>query len=112
MTTVDEWTAEVARQLEGVFFFSVASACKGCDTCELPDDATDEDYEMAREASFSWSSCDSCGSSLGGDRHPAHGVIADTETEARGGELTHFSVCVDCVMYHANGDVPDNLEVD
>jgi len=34
---------------------------------------TDEDQYYGRdvESCFSWSSCDACGSTLGGDRHPA-----------------------------------------
>lgn len=57
---------------------------------------------MAEEGGFSHSSCDSCGSSLAGDRYPAHYWA--------GGELRHDTVCVDCLMFHANGDVPDRWE--
>ena len=48
---------------------------------------------------FSWSSCEACGSRLGGSRHVAH-ALDD-------GELVHVMVCVDCVMYIANGDDPE-----
>ena len=96
----------VATQLEGIFFFSVG-ACPGCETCGLGEEPSNEDYDAAQESSFSWSSCDSCRSSLGGDRHPAHGIIAESEEAARGGDIEHFSVCVDCLHYHANGTLPE-----
>jgi len=56
--------------------------------------------EIAGEASFSWSDCDSCGSGLGGDRLPAHGLNSKEE-------LVHLRVCVDCVHYIANGGEPE-----
>lgn len=94
-----EFTERVAHNLEGVEFFSVG-ACPGCEECGLADvdDMDNPAYELAGESYFSWQDCDSCGSSLGGDRHPAHGFID--------GELRHFQVCTDCLMYHANGDLP------
>lgn len=66
--------------------------------------------DMANEPHLSWSRCDGCGSHLGGDRHPAHGIIADTTEEAQKPDrtITHFDVCTDCVMFHANGDEPED----
>jgi len=83
-----------------------AGACPGCAECGLSDveDMNDPRYEMAEEASFSWSACDICGSRLGGDRAPAHGVCSET------GEIVHMSVCVDCTVFLANGDTPDEWE--
>lgn len=104
----------VAVNLEGVQFFSVGACCKGCDTCAPDvDEPTDEDDEAASEPYFSSSPCDSCNSTLGGDRHPAHGIIADTPEAAQApeSEITHFAICVDCLMYHANGDIPEESEV-
>jgi hypothetical protein len=66
------------------------------------------DYELqeiAGEASFSWSDCDSCGSGLGGDRLPAHGLNSKEE-------LVHLRVCVDCVHYIANGEEPEGATDD
>jgi len=55
------------------------------------------------EAHFSWGDCDICGSSLGGDREVWHAIDCDT------GELVHGdSACVDCIMYLANGVLPDD----
>lgn len=76
-------------------------ACPGCDGCGLSDvhDMNHPAYELAGEPSFSWRRCDGCGSRLGGDRYPAHCVID--------GHIEHMSICVDCVMFHANGDEPE-----
>lgn len=97
----------VEQNLKGVEHFSVG-LCPGCATCR--DDYgfdTQEAFDHAigaicNEGSFSWSSCDSCGSSLGGDRYDAHGFVDN--------QLNHFSVCSDCLFYYANGDVPDQWE--
>jgi len=77
--------------------------------CYLERGPTNDEIDCAGESHFSWSPCDSCGSSLGGDRHPAHGVIADTIEEARQKDraIEHFNICTDCLMFHANGDLPD-----
>jgi len=50
---------------------------------------------------FSWSRCDGCGSTLGGDRHTVH---VDVE-----GEWNDASVCTDCYYASANG-VTDAVE--
>ena len=63
-----------------------------------------EQYQLAGEPSFSWSQCEGCGSRLGGDRHPAHATVGLNH------EVVHLDVCVDCVMYLANGDEPENWE--
>lgn len=70
---------------------------------------TEKEIESAGESSFSWSQCDSCSSYLGGDRHPAHGVIADSIEKAQSEEnkITHFDICTDCALYHANGELPE-----
>ena len=60
--------------------------------------------EPEDEGSFSWSQCDACGSSLGGDRYAAHGFLKGTR------EIIHLDVCVDCLLYLANGDEPEEWE--
>lgn len=74
--------------------------------------ATELECETAGEGHFSWLPCDGCGSGLGGQRFPLHGVVADTMDEAREAdkEITHFDVCVDCLMYHANGEEPETWQ--
>lgn len=63
-------------------------------------EVSENDRELAEEAHFSWHACESCGSRLGGDRHPAHGV--DKE-----GNILHLSICVDCLSYLNYGQLND-----
>ena len=87
-----------------------------CEPCggegTLPREPTDEDYDLAGEGGFSWSACDSCGSSLGGDRYPLHGIIAESMEAAQAPDSTieHWRCCVDCLHYHANGTIPTDGE--
>ena len=80
---------------------TVAVGCRG-EQCEYAEG--DPDHQC--EASFSWGQCDSCGSTLGGDRMPAVGLWKD------GGKWQEIdmSICVDCVMYHANGEAPEDWQ--
>ncbi len=82
--------------------------CKGLDTVAVG--CLGEECEHAEgnpehscETYFSWGQCDSCGSTLGGDRSEAHGSWRDN------GEYVsiEMSICVDCMMFHANGDLPE-----
>jgi len=108
MTDSEQFIAAVEHYCEGLI---VSPGCRGSQ-CEYADGY--EDHQC--EASFSWHQCDSCGSRLGGDRTPASGIITgcydDKETEqaiADSGkcEIIDLSICVDCVLFHANGDVPE-----
>ena len=65
-------------------------------------DAMQEELYELESGSFSWHECDTCGSRLGGDRHEAHGEI--------NGGWYHLSVCTDCLLYFANGDIPETWE--
>ena len=73
-----------------------------CPTCEGTGYVADEDHQC--EASFSWSQCDSCGSTLGGDRETAYGIWRNEKGEI---VTIQMSICVDCTMYHANGELPE-----
>lgn len=53
------------------------------------------------ESGFSWAECDGCSSTLGGDRHPAVAML-DGKVIAE-----DLGICVDCLMYVANGDEPE-----
>ncbi len=94
------YAEKVAHYLEGLNVST--GACTGCAECGLEDcdDMNTPEYESAGEPNFSWSQCDGCGSTLGGDRHPAHGL---TNT----GDIIHLDVCVDCVFYITYGDLPE-----
>ena len=95
------------------FELAVNMYCKGLDTvnigchgdqCEYADG--DENHQC--EASFSFGQCDSCGSTLGGDRHKAQGCWTITDEGVRVGfESIDMDVCTDCAMYHANGQIPE-----
>lgn len=53
---------------------------------------------LISEPSFSWTECDVCGCTLGGDRESWHYVDKQ-------GEVQHAEgACTDCVVYLANGD--------
>lgn len=86
-----DFIERVERELEGVDSFSVGVS-RVCDFCESNPHA-DEPY-------FSNCSCDSCGTTVAGDRYPAHGRIASV--------ICCFSICSDCVQFHANGDIPED----
>lgn len=96
--------------LRGVQFFSAGFNCR-CSTCNPFGEVTEEQQmsgEYPEEAGFSWRACDACGTTLGGDRHAAHGFVSIR----RGGEdeleLIHLEICPDCLLYAANGDLPED----
>jgi len=106
------YTERVAHGLEGLEAVSTGP-CPGCDECRKNygyssmrafSDAW-ECGEVVVEPHFSRAPCDICGSLLAGDREDWHAF--DRET----GATYHFhSACVDCVIYLANGDVPEGEE--
>ncbi|MDD4988506.1 MAG: hypothetical protein PHS68_06400 [Candidatus Izemoplasmatales bacterium] len=96
------------------FGIRIECECGGDDDCELCNGfgkrkPTEEEFEdqcsnedAYDEGCFSWSSCDLCGCPLGGSRVVWHGVDKD-------GNIVHGDhACVDCMMYLANGEVPDD----
>ena len=96
----------VEKGLEGLTAVSIGP-CPHCRECAssrgMKLKQFDAAYEAGRipaEAGFSWRPCGICGSSLGGDREEWHAILD--------GNVVHFDdACVDCVMYLANGDLPD-----
>jgi hypothetical protein len=96
-----KFCAAVDYHCEGL---TVSIGCEG-PKCEYAEG--DADHQC--ESFFSSLPCDSCGSHLGGDRNKAFGIkqIEPRPTTAPFVELFPMSVCVDCVMYHANGDLPE-----
>ena len=75
-----------------------------CETCN-PDGLSQNALYELNEASFSWQSCDICGSTLGGDRVAVH---AFTEK----GELIHYDACIDCQDYLEDGQLNDMAMLD
>ena len=88
------------------FIESVEHYCKGLTVavgCLGPEcEYANGDENHSCETHFAWSQCDSCGSALGGDRLTAYGLSDDMEP-------IELSICVDCVMYHANGELPNEV---
>ena len=91
------------------FLRAIDTYCKGLDTVAVgclgsECEHADGDPDHYCESSFSWAQCDSCGTDLGGDRMPAYGLWRDES-----GELCTIAmdVCVDCAVFHANGDEPE-----
>lgn len=56
------------------------------------------------EEFFSWSPCDLCNTTLGGNRHDATGVSVAYE------EVLELHVCTDCLIYMANGELPEDWQ--
>lgn len=110
---MSDFLIRVEHYTDGLKHLSTGS-CPGCSEClDTPEtgewgDGSPEWEEwasLADEPSFSWSHCDTCGSTLGGDRHPAHAFTDDEQQD-----LVHLDVCQDCLFYFANGDIPENYE--
>lgn len=107
---MSRFTDSIAHYLDGLHIAtgSAASCPECCQSFGLdPDGDTDENQaaidESGDEGGFSWSQCDSCGTTLGGDRHAAHGwPIGDNAAD-----LIHLDICTDCALFHANGDEPE-----
>ena len=95
------------------FIQAVDHYCKGltvspgasskCDDCTFGMDPENFDEEGADDGNFSRSDCDSCGSVLAGQRYPSHGIT-------QSGDIIHLDICPDCIVYHANGDLPEDWE--
>lgn len=79
--------------------FVSTGVCPGCQECMDIFGYTNKEKfyldwsngEVFDEGSFSWSPCDECNTSLGGNSYYAHGVDEN-------GEINHFTVCHDCLM--------------
>jgi hypothetical protein len=109
---MSEFTDAVYETLRGEyesgFILTTGIATKVCEQC------SDWYEEEVDEGSFSWTRCESCGSSLGGQRYVAHLIAHEPEEGWPGGEkgpdVYHISICADCLIFHANGDEPDPNE--
>ena len=83
MRTITEYKEAVRHNLKGLLSVSVDNT----------------------EPSFSWSPCECCDSSLGGNRY-------DAKALDDGGELYELSICEDCVFYITYDEIPANLQDD
>lgn len=101
---MSDYTERVAAGTSGLEFVSVGYA-DGCRDCKY------HGYtEELAEPYFSFRECDFCGSRLGGDRHPAHGITTEKADDGSG-RLCHCAVCTDCLFYIANGEEPEEDNV-
>ena len=95
-TAQESFRMAVRMYCEGLDCISVGCLGEHCKYAE-------GDSEHFCKESFSWQQCDSCGSTLGGDRSTAYGLWKDGDQFCS----IEMSICVDCVMFHANGDEPE-----
>jgi len=107
-----EWKARVDGYWEGLHVFAgPAFECPDCglEGVRSDDRNAQERYDSACDSHFSWSKCESCGG-LAGDRHAVHYQSDPMVFGGVDGQIIsgHANVCVDCLMYIANGDVPDD----
>ena len=101
-----EYCETVSRNLDNIEHISTG-LCSSCHECQSAYDYEDQktfDEDICSgvvfdEPSFSRSSCTACGSTLGGDRHVAHGIVNDT--------IFHFDICGNCWYYHEYGRLDD-----
>ena len=60
-----------------------------------------ENGNICDEGSFSWSPCDDCNISLGGNSYYAHGMDENDD-------LVHFTICLDCLMEFNGYTIDEN----
>lgn len=82
--------------------YTVAPGCKGKECEHNPE----RSHDHLCEPHFAWSQCDSCGSTFGGDREQATMIPHDFKPGGNS-EMIDASICVDCVLFWANGDEPE-----
>ena len=93
-------------------------ATTSCDSCfqglsqEEKDNLSDQEQQTWDEGGFSWSECDSCSSTLGGNRFSAHALHHEAfgPNAKQPNNIHHIEICVDCLMFHANGEEPEIWE--
>lgn len=106
------YLVEFDRRTKGLKYLS-SGICAACCDCQS-NYGYDSPGELERaivdglcdEGGISRAGCDCCGNSLQQKLYDGHAFI-----ELNGKEvLTHLDLCEDCVMFIANGDMPQNWE--
>lgn len=115
---MSEYTDAVEYHLKGCKGVSVG-VCPGCEECRdiFAEDMTMEEFEeewhtgdVCDEGGFSRSRCGICGSRLGGNRYIWHWILVPegkTVSDPESRIIHEDDCCVDCLMYLANGDEPE-----
>jgi len=107
---MSKFTETINQHCEGIANINpgASAICPDClciygveDTDDIDD--MQEQLYCLEEPAFSWRDCDTCGTSLGGDRQEAHGFDADNN-------VVHLDICCDCAAWFANGNEPENWE--
>lgn len=109
--TFEESVSHYLEGIEAVSSGGMLTDCPDCPEFECDGSCGSSDpgnvcYDLD-EGSFSRSRCDSCGSTYGGDRYTAHGLIPNEDGTLKDSQIIHLDICADCLFYHANGDVPE-----
>ena len=98
------YAAAVRENTAHLTAVSTGGLLPDCDTCDIEctgrEGCEPGGVCYCDEPWFSWSPCDVCGSTLGGDREVGHGID-------KNGDFMHLHACTDCVIYLANGDEPE-----
>ncbi len=92
--------------------FLSCGICSKCSDCQSTFDAGELTLErliqdgLTDEGGYSRSGCDCCGSSLYQMLYAGHAYVD------LGGKqvLTHLDLCVDCMLYIANGQLPERWQ--
>lgn len=101
------FTAAIERNLQGLIGTNPGIATQSCDTCAEQQGQRFEE-EPADEGSFkNRMDCDSCGTTLGGSVYAGHAFSATPSGVNGPGDVYHLELCFDCVLFHANGDEPE-----
>lgn len=102
--TTNDFLDRFTFHTQELAFLSTGGYLEQCKDCPR-----DIDYEAGvsytDEPSFSWSACDTCGSTLGGNREVGHAWVHINDV--LGDVIVHLSCCTDCVVFIANGDLPE-----
>ena len=107
-----EYGKDVAEFMGSEGITNLSSGHFECPDCKVEFDDSGKcpkcggDRECFNEPHFSWSSCDCCGTTLGGDREYASGYNPATKG------IQEYSICSDCVYYAEYGQLDDMTMMD
>lgn len=77
------------------------SWCPECGSTNVVGRIQDEEELDDRIAEFSWSSCDCCGTNLGGSRYAVTGLPADPSSDS---SYVPYETCEECYYLIATGE--------